>query len=165
MTNSEPPSSPEEKWTAYFDGKLSPEEAAAFEREHPEANAERKMHTRISSAVRLYSPAPMLRNADFLNQRILREISPQPAAAPVKQRRPWLLWRLAFASAFCLLAAGAIYVKFVRGNEGRTDRYLAQVISAKAGDESLNATVLDADGLQVVWIDGLDQLPNDYVLE
>ena len=165
MTNSEPPSSPEEKWTAYLDGKLPPQDAAAFEREHPEAPAERAMHARLISAVRLHSPAPELRNADFFNERILREIAPRTAVAPQKERRLWPLRGLAFASLCCLLAAGAIYAKFVRGTEGTRDRYVAQVVSVQAGDASLDATVLDADGLQVVWIDGLDQLPNDYVLE
>ena len=165
MTNSEPPSPPEEKWTAYLDGKLSAQDAAAFEREHPEAIAERELHARLVSAVRLHSPAPELRNADFFNERILREISPRPAAAPKRERALWPLWRLAFASACCLLFAGVIYAMFVRGNEGRQDNYVAQVVSVQAGDALLDATVLDADGLAVVWIDGLDQLPNDYVLE
>ena len=165
MTNSEPPSSPEEKWTAYLDGKLSTQDAAAFEHEHPEAIAERELHTRIISAVRLHSPAPKLRNADFFNERILREISPRPATAPKPERALWPLWRLAFASACCLLIAGAIYAMFVRGHEGNQDGYRAQIVSVKAGDDLLDATVLDADGLAVVWIDGLDQLPNDYVLQ
>ena len=165
MNNSEPPSLTEEKWTAYLDGKLSAQDTAAFEHEHPEANAERAMHAKLTGALRLHSPAPELRNADFFNERILREITPRTAAVPRRERRLWPLWSLAFASVCCLLAAGAIYSKFVRGNEGGRDRYLAQVVSVKAGDELLDATVLDADGLQVVWIDGLDQLPNDYVLE
>lgn len=165
MTSSEPPISPEEKWTAYLDGKLSTQDAVAFEREHPEASAEREIHARLMSAVRLHSPAPKLRNADFFNERILREISPPPAAVSKPERKLWPLWRLAFASACCLFVAGAIYAMFVRGNEGRKDIYIAQVVSVQAGDDLLDATVLDADGLAVVWIDGLDQLPNDYVLE
>ena len=68
MNNSEPLSSPEEKWTAYLDGKLPAQDATAIEREHPEASAERAMHARIISAVRLHSPAPKLRNADFEGQ-------------------------------------------------------------------------------------------------
>ena len=165
MNNSEPPSSPEEKWTAYLDGNLSTQDAAELEREYPEAVAERALHARLIGAMRLHSPAPKLRNADFFNESILREISPRPAAVPAKGRRLWPLWGLAFASVCCMLAAGAIWATFVRGNADRPDRYLAQVVSVRAGDDSLDATVLDADGLKVVWIDGLDQLPSDYVLE
>ncbi|MEO6741607.1 MAG: anti-sigma factor [Chthoniobacteraceae bacterium] len=167
MNNSEPPSSPEEKWTAYLDGKLSTQDCAAFEREHPEAIAELATHTQLIAAVRLHSPAPRLRNADFFNESILREISPHPAAVagPVKERRLWPLWGLAFASLCCLLAAGGIWAMFVRGVEERPDRYVAQIVSVKAGDDSLDATVLDAGGLKLVWIDGLEQLPDDYVLQ
>ena len=164
-TNFEPPSSPEEKWTAYLDGKLSPQDAAAFESEHPEALAERGTHTRLADAVRRHSPAPKLRNADFFNERILGAIAPRPERAAKKERRLWSLWSLAFASACCMFAGIAIYAMFVRGGGDRPDRYLAQVVSVNAGDELLDATVLDADGLAVVWIDGLDQLPNDYVLQ
>ena len=165
MNSSEPPSSPEEMWTAYMDRKLSAQDAAAFERENPQAAAEREMHARITIAMRTHSVAPKMRNADFFNERILQEISPRKEKAPEPRRALWPLWRLAFASACCLLIAGAIYAFFVRGNEGGTDGYRAQVVSVKAGDELLNATVLDADGLAVVWIDGLDQLSNDYVLQ
>jgi len=165
MNNSEPPSSPEEMWTAYIDRKLSAQDAAAFERENPEAAAEREMHAQLATALRVHSVAPKLRNAEFFNEGILREISPRQPEAPEPRRALWPLWRLAFASACCLLIAGAIYAFFVRGNEGGTDRYRAQVVSVEAGDSLLNATVLDAEGLAVVWIDGLDQLPNDYALQ
>ena len=165
MNNSEPPSSPEEMWTAYIDGKLSAQDAAVFEREHPEAVPERDLHARLTNAMRSHLVAPQMRNAEFFNARILEEISPRPAKAAEPRRALWPLWRLAFASAGCLLVAAGIYAFFVRGNEGGMDRYRAQVVSATAGDNLLSATVLDADGLAVVWIDGLDQLPNDYVLK
>ena len=168
MNNSEPQSSPEEKWTAYLDGKLSAQDAAAFEREHPEAAAERAMHTRIIGAMRRHSPAPVLRNADFFNESILREIAPSPApsaAAPAKKHGLFSLWRLAFAGASCLVAAVAIWAAFVRGGGEKQNLYLAQVTELTAGDRLLDASVLDADGLKMIWIDGLEPLPDDYALE
>lgn len=172
MNNSDSPASHEEKWTAYLDGKLPAEEAAALEHEHPEAAAERALHSRIIGAMRRHSPVPQMRNTDFFNESILREISPTPAPAPVvpKERRLFSLWRLAFAGLGCVLAAGAIWATFVRGGSGgggekQADPYFVQIESVTAGDASLGATVLDADGLKMVWIDGLAQLPNDYVLE
>lgn len=166
MNNSEPPSSPEEKWTAYLDGKLSEQESSTFERENPEALAERKMHARLMSALRHHSPAPQIRNADFFNESILREISPRPAVTPpAKERRLFPMWGLAFASVCCLLAAAGIWATFVRGGSDGPDRYVAQIVSVTAGDDSLDATVIDADGVKVVWITGLEQLPSDYVLE
>ena len=168
MNNSEPPPSPEENWTAYLDGKLSAQEAAALEREHPEAAAERALHARIIGAVRRHSPAPMLRNPDFFNDRILLEIAPPPAgpaAAPAKERGLFSLWRLAFAGAFCLLAAGGIWFGFVRGGGEKEDRSVALVASLTPGDRLLDASVLDAEGLKLIWIDGLEPLPDDYALE
>jgi anti-sigma factor RsiW len=169
MNNSEPPSSHEEKWTAYFDGMLSPQDAAAFEREHPEAAAERAMHSRIIGAVRRHSPGPTLRNPDFFNDRIMREIAPPTAAAapaPAKARGLFSLWRLAFAGAFGLIATIAIWASFVRGGSGESqERYFAQIVSVTAGDRLLDASVLDAEGLKMIWIDGLEPLPDDYALE
>ncbi len=166
MNNSEPLSSPEEKWTAYLDGKFSPQEAAAFERENPDAPAEREMHARLMASVRQHSPAPKLRNADFFNESILREISPRPAAAaPEKKRGFWPMWGLAVASGCCLLAVVGIWATFARGGGDEPDRYVAQIVSVTAGDDSINATVVDADGVKVLWVNGLEQLPNDYVLE
>ncbi len=170
MNNSELPSSPEEKWTAYLDGKLSAPDAAAFEREHPDAAAERAVHTRIIGAVRRHSPAPKLRNPEFFNASILREIAAAPVsvpAAPANGRGLFSLWRLAFAGAACLVAAVAVWAAFVRGGgEGeKQERYAALETSLTPGDRLLGATVLDAEGLKMIWIDGLEPLPDDYALE
>ena len=167
MNNSDSPASPDEKWTAFVDGRLGAEEAAAFAREHPEAAAEKAAAAKIAQALRRHSPAPVLRNADFFNEKILREIAPVQPRAESAPARPslWSLWRMALAGACCLLAVGAIYSVFVKNGEQHRDRYVANVLSVHAGDDLLSATVLDAEGLAVVWIDGLDQLPNDYVLE
>ena len=75
------------------------------------------------------------------------------------------MWGLAFASMCCLLAAAGIWASFVRGGDEGANRYVAQVVSLTAGDDSLDATVIDADGVKVLWINGLEQLPSDYVLE
>jgi len=165
MNSSDSPSSFEEKWTSYLDGKLVPADAAAFEREHPEVAADREMHAQLVVAIRSHSRPPELRNAEFFNERILREIAPQPVHAPRPEGGLWSLWRLATAGAFCLVAVGAIYFLAVRDQAGRNSPYLAEVLSVRAGDAELDATVLDAEGLAVVWIDGLDNLPSDYVLQ
>lgn len=169
MNNSNLPTSPEEKWTAFIDGRLSADEAAAFARDNPDAVAEKAAANKIAHALRRHSPSPLLRNGDFFNEKILREISPTTprVESHSASRAPsfWSLWRIALGAAACLFAVAAIYATFVKGNESPVDRYVANVLSVHAGDDLLSATVLDADGLAVVWIDGLDQLPNDYVLE
>jgi anti-sigma factor RsiW len=168
MNSSDSPASVEEKWTAYLDGRMSAMDAAAFEMEHSGAPAEKALVATIARAIARCSPAPVLKNADLFNQQILGEITPKQtdrSALPSQPGSLWSLWRTALAGAFCLLAAAAIYGVFVRGTDRRPDAYVAQVLSVKAGDDGLDATVLDAEGLAVVWIDGLEQLPNDYVLQ
>jgi hypothetical protein len=167
MNNSDQPFSPEEKWAAYVDGHLGNGEAATFEREHPDAAYEKAVTLKMREFLRGSSPAPVLRNPDFFNRQILREIAPeaQPADRPITRDPLMSLWRFALAGACCLVGAAAIYTTVIKGNDSRREPYTARVLSVKAGDDALDATVLDADGLAVVWIDGLDPLPNDYVLQ
>lgn len=163
MNNSEPTLTPsEEKLTAFLDGKLSPADAAAFEIDHPELAGGRAHHERLRGL--LAKDAPLLKNGDFFNHQILREIRPPQR---VREKAAFFpLWRLAFAAAACLVAAAGIYLGFV-GKQTTTDGgdYFAQVVSVKAGDPDITAHLIDADGVAVVWIDGLASLPNDYVLE
>src|SRR5687768_2552156 len=117
MNNSDQPlSSFEEKLTAYIDGRLPEAEAAAFEREHPEVVQERISVRRLGTVLQRGTAAPILRNPEFLNRQILREIvSDAPAEALSEERKPsfFNLWRLVFAGAFCLLAGLGIYQAFV----------------------------------------------------
>lgn len=165
MNNSEPTlTAAEQKLTAFLDGKLTPAEAAAFEREHPESAAEKRSHTQLRAM--LAKDVPVLRNGDFFNHQILREIGAdaehrQPARA---KAAVFPLWRLVFAGAACLVAAVGIYLGSVPSAKKRGD-YFAQVISVKAGDSEISAEVIDADGIAVVWIDGLASLSSEYVLE
>ncbi len=163
MNNSEPTLTQlEEKLTAYLDGTLSLADAAAFEKEHPDVVVERRQHERLRTVLR--KDAPALSHGEFFNHQILREIRPEPEAAPAK-RTFFPLWRLAFAAAACLLVASGIYFGAVGPQKNRSGEYFAQVLSVKAGDEDISAHIIDAGGMAVVWIEGLDSLPNSYVLE
>ena len=165
MNSSDPTPASEEKWTAYLDGKMSAADRAAFERGNPEAAAEKDRHDVLAKALRSRAASPVMKNADFFNESILRQIQPEPQRKPASAAPLWPLWRLATAALACLAAVAAIYVFMVKDRQGQQSRYVAQVLDVKAGDELLSATALDADGLAVVWIDGLDFLPDDYVLE
>ena len=163
MNNSEPTLTKlEETLTAYLDGKLSPAEAAVFEAAHPEVAAERRQHEQLRAA--LAKEAPALSHGDFFNHQLLREISPAPAPLAVK-RTAFPLWRLAVGAAACLLAAAGIFFTFVGPQKSRNSDYFAQVLSVKAGDPDITAQLVEAGGVAVVWIDGLDALPTNYVLE
>lgn len=162
MNSSDPPLSPlEEKLTRYVDGLLSPEEAAAFEREHPEAIAERSVTQRLSQTLRTHTEAPSLQHADFFNHQILREIEPPH---PVTRPSRWSLFRLTLAGATCLLVAFATFRMLVPAKSPPRP-YLAQIMNIKAGDPGLSADVIESDGMTVVWMEGLDFLPDTYTLE
>ena len=171
---------------AYIDGRLSAAEAADFEREHPEAVAERDSAKRLSNVLKRACVTPPLRNADFLNRQILREIASaapkSDASAPAAERSPsfFNLWRLVFGAAFCLLIALGVYQGFVRpGDEGsrkpnlasttkpaprfEAPPYMAEVLSTKTGDEKLKSRVVTEEGLTMVMIDGLEPMSEEFI--
>ncbi len=151
----------EEKLASYLDGRLPSAEAAAFEREHPEAGAEKAEFAKLTQLLRSRPTAPTLRHADFFNNQILREIAPEPAVQKaVEARALWPLWRLVLGGACSLLAVFA----FLPGKTA-TPRYVAQVLSVTAGDPGITAQALNTEGLAVVWVDGLDYLSSNYTLE
>ncbi len=162
MNNSEPAlTEAEETLTAFLDGKLSPAAAAAFAKEHPELAALRSEHAKLRTLLAM--EAPTLKHGEFFNHQILRDIQPP---APVREKAPLFpLWRLAFAAVVCAIAAVGIYLGVVGNQTTSSGDYFAQVTSVKAGDSDITAQLIEADGMAVVWIDGLDSLPNDYVLE
>jgi hypothetical protein len=166
MNNSDQPLTPfEEKLTAYLDKTLSAEEAAAFEREHPEVAAERVAHEGLHKALKLGSPAPALRNGEFFNRQILREVASNAPQAEMPVAKPSLfsIWRLAFAGAACLLAAVGIYQGLAPAKQG-PPAYFAQILSMKTGDDSLKARLVNEEGMTVVMIDGLDPINEDFIL-
>jgi anti-sigma factor RsiW len=162
MSNSDQPLSPSEiELMAYLDGQLTPEQAAAFERAHPEAAAEKARAQQLRSLLRS-SEAPALPNAEFFNRQILREITPKPSVAS-KPEEPFSLWRLFLAGATCLLLALGVYQQFVP-DDARRPAYLAEVISMKTGDSALTSRVIQEDGLTMVMIDGLEPISEEFIL-
>jgi len=167
MNNSDQPLTPfEEKLTAYLDKALSAEEAAAFEREHPEVIAEKLAHEGLHKVLELGSPAPALRNGEFFNRQILREVAAadaSPAGQPAPKPSLFSIWRLVFAGAACLLAGVGIYQTLVPARQA-VPTYFAQVLSVKTGDDSLKARLINEEGMTVVMIDGLAPIDEDFIL-
>lgn len=164
MSNSDQPlSTYEVELMAYLDGQLTDEQTAAFEREHPEALAEKKQTNQLRAVLKA-AGSPALRNPEFLNRQILREITPAPAPQlATKPEKPFPLWRLFFAGATCLLLAVGVYHQFVP-DDARRPAYLAEVISMKTGDSALTSRVIQEDGLTMVMIDGLEPISEEFIL-
>ena len=166
----------EERFTAWVDGRLSGPELAAFEREladHPEAAADYEDAHKLGALLREHSVAPRLTNVDFFNIQLEQRIkSEMPrAVAPTQKSRSWsfgLLPRLALGGAFCLLSAFALFKTMIpTGSPVEKSPYFAQVVEAWPGEPNIYATTVYSaeDNVTVLWLDGLDYLPDNSLLQ
>src|SRR6187401_2112119 len=104
----------DQQFTAWLDGKLSPEEASAFEQEMRsrgfEPEAERTAALKLGDLLRAHSQAPALGHEQFFNHMLQRQIATeQPQASRAVARRSWfgIPW-LAWAGAACLLISAVL---------------------------------------------------------
>jgi hypothetical protein len=175
----------EELYTAWIDGLLTGEELAEFEGALPDraaAEADRAQARSCGEFLRRHSAAPVLSNADFFSHQLMERIAAEerlarPAlAAPGRRFFTWP--GLAWASAFCALALiGGYYVgqndRFHRVpitsaelSETAPAQYEASIINPRSEDPAISTSVYsDADGMKVLWLDGLDYLPASYQLQ
>jgi hypothetical protein len=160
----------EERFTAWTEGRLTGAELAAFEREleaHPEA-LEDPDALALGDLLRAHlTPAP-LRNADFFNHEILRQIQPPPAAP--RRAAFWSLPRMAFSGAFLLVIATVLYFAAVpntRREVRHNERYVQNVLNARSDDPSVSATSFHSkeNNVNVLWLDGLQYMPQDHKLK
>jgi len=162
----------EEQFTAWVDGKLAREELAEFEKqlaEHPEAVTEKEDALRLGALLRTPPTAPKLTNPDFFNHQLMQRIAAETLRPEEKKQVSfWSLPRLAWAGAFCLIAALALYRTTIPTGApvGDEPKYFAQVVEAWPADPSISATTVydPTDNVTVVWLDGLDYIPATYAL-
>ncbi len=165
----------EEKFTAWVDGQLTGPELAAFERElesHPEALAEKEAAIEIGSLLRANISALPLRNADFFNLEILRQIESSQPSVPIPARRPsfWSLPRMAFSGAFLLVLSTLFYFAAVpntRREVRQNAQYVSNILNAHSDDPNITATSFHSkdDDVNVVWLDGVGEIPPDHKLK
>lgn len=171
----------EEKFTAWTDGRLSPEETIAFEKTMAERGfdpvAERRAAARLSQVLNGRSaPTPALANPDFFHHQLLHRIAQETpgsasAAAPAPRGAWRTLPRLAWGAAFCLLIATVCFQAFIphgRDVAAKPERspYFAQVIDARPLDPRISAETryTERDNVTVVWLAGMDDLPANFVI-
>jgi prepilin-type processing-associated H-X9-DG protein len=164
----------EERFTAWIDGRLSGMELAAFEREleaHPEALAETEADCRLGNLLRTHLSPPPLRNPDFFNLAILREIeASQPAPARLVHRVGfWSLPRMAFSGVCLLLVSTLLYFAAVpktRREVQHNEQYVSGILNAQSDDPNITATAFHSkEGANVLWLDGFNYLPPDHKLK
>lgn len=173
----------ESRYTAWVDGLLNPAERAAFERELREQHAleaddERRAQEALSSALRAHlTPAP-LANGDFFNHQLMERIRRDAASsevrvsvpvAPVAPVVPWfrsLFGRLALLGTATLFMGVLGYRNFVAPNmEQRPETaYLTRVVDAKSDTPGISAVPLEykEEGVAVLWLEGMEHLPEAY---
>lgn len=162
----------DERYAAWIDDRLTGEEAAAFERELDAANvpAEGADAPRLGAFIRTHAAAPALTNVDFFNHQIRARIEveiPPPRHAR-RERTP--VWWLAWAGAASLLVAFALYKTMVPaepapGLPGQP--YFAEVVDFWTAEPGVSASTVytPQDNVTVLWLDGLDYLPANYVIQ
>lgn len=168
----------EERFTAWVDGRLTGQELASFEREllsHPEALAEKEAALELGAFLRANIAAPPLRNADFFNVQLLRQIESeegaQVRAASVAPRTTfWSLPRMAFSGVFLLLLSTLLYFAAVpntRREMKQNEQYVSNILNARSDDPNISATSFHSkeDDVNVVWLDGLSYIPPAHKLK
>jgi anti-sigma factor RsiW len=165
----------EERFAAWVDGRLTGPELAAFERElesHPEALAETEADIELGALLRAYISAPPLQNPDFFNLQLLREIESSQPSAPLPRARPsfWSLPRMAFSGICLLLLSTLLYFAAVpntRREVRQNQQYVSNILNAHSDDPNITATSFHSkeDDVNVVWLDGLGEIPPDHKLK
>src|SRR4051812_34605607 len=102
------PSDFETNFTAWLDGKMAPDETAAFEQEMRaqgfDPAAEKSAHGAMRGLLREHSVAPALANAEFFAHHLQHQIEREKAPEAEPPRRGWwTMPRLAWAGAASLL--------------------------------------------------------------
>jgi hypothetical protein len=165
----------EEKFTAWVDGKLAGDELAAFETELAnihEAETDKLAANQIGDLLREHGCAPELTNADFFNHQLMQRIeaeTPKPKASPERRVYPWSLARIAWAGAGSLAVAFALFwlvIPIAPQTSSETAVAAAQ-ISAHSDDPAITATAFQSkkNHVTVLWLDGLDYMPENYALK
>jgi anti-sigma factor RsiW len=163
----------EQQFTAWLDGQLSAEAAAAFETELRargfDPAAERAAVEKTASLLARHSTTPALPNAEFFNHQLLHRIEQEERATAVEKpsRSWWTLPRLAWSGAFSLLIAAVMFKAMIPVSSPERSPYFATVVDARTFEPTISATTVydPRDNVTVLWLDGLDYLPADYVLQ
>jgi anti-sigma factor RsiW len=163
------PSDFEANFTAWLDGQLDTEHAAAFEKELRargfDPAAERAAAEHTGDLLRRHSPAPEMTHADFFQHQLLHRIQ-ESERQPVASRSWWSFPRLMWAGAFCLIVAGLMFKTMIPvGSKPPGSDYFATIVDARTYEPNISVdTVYDSrNNVTVLWLDGLDYMPTDIV--
>lgn len=165
----------EEKYNQWVDGALGGKELEEFEvllDSMPDVKKDRNEARQLGSLLRTHLIPKELENGDFFNHQLMERITVDASPAKTPKQRPFFSWslpRMAWAGAFCLILAFVLY-QFLAPNimhePPSAQDYMAQILEVQKGDPSISVSTFQSkkNEVTVLWIDGLDYLPDDYGL-
>ena len=157
----------EEKYTAWVDGKLSDQERLEFEATlEADAGMDKANLLLMGALLRRHSVVAPLKNGDFFNHQLLERLEAESKVPAARARRAsWFVPRFLWAGATCLGAAFLVFHFAVpvgpQVNPPPNNEYMAQFNNVRSADPAVTATAFHSkkDNVTVLWLDGLDYLP------
>jgi hypothetical protein len=149
----------EQLYTAWVDGALTKDEAAAFEKQHPELLNERDDMSKLKQLLQRDLVPAELAHAEFFTSKLMEQIVPAERSLP-----SWLgIPRLAWGGIGSLSAAFSLFFLFVpyRNISAPQPEYVAQVLKTTTTDPKISATVDSEKGITLIKLDGVDKVPDD----
>jgi hypothetical protein len=149
----------EQLYTAWVDGALTKDDAAAFEKRHPELLQERDDMSKLRQLLRRNLVPTELAHAEFFTSKLMEQIVPAERSLP-----SWLgIPRLAWGGIGSLAAALSLFFLFVpyRNISARHTEYVAEVLKTTTTDPKISATVDSEKGITLIKLDGVDKVPDD----
>jgi hypothetical protein len=149
----------EQLYTAWVDGVLSKDEAAAFEKQHPELLKERDDMSKLKKLLQGNLTPAEFAHAEFFTTKLMEQIVPAERTLPSWFRVP----RLAWGGAGSLAAALVLFLTLIPHREYSTSypEYVAEVIKTTTTDPKISATVDSEKGITLIKLDGVDKVPDD----
>jgi hypothetical protein len=158
------------------------------------AETEKRDFEKMKRLLSRHSAAPALCNPDFFNYQLTEKIVAEQrreAQGRPRSRFVWPLQLLAWAGVFCLVIffglfktvipdprdRGALPESAMAANPARQPhplevntqpaRYDAKILHVHTSEPGVSATAVqsDKDGVSVIWLDGLEDLPANYNLQ
>jgi hypothetical protein len=150
----------EQLYTAWVDGALTKEEAAAFEKQHPELLKERDDMSKLKKLLRANLVPAQFAHSEFFTSKLMEQIVPAERSLPSWFCVPRLAWGGigSFAVSFLL------FLLFIPRHgllAQRHSEYVAQVLKTTTTDPKISATVDAEKGITVIKLDGVDNVPDD----
>ena len=169
----------EEQYTAWIDGRLTGSELAAFEAElerglpngltKAQAEADLAAAQQLGRLLREHyveAPAPALKNSEFFNQQILRQIEAETPANPSPDSVviPWPIRRMVWAGLGSIGIAALLFLTLVLPGlqqSGPPPEYYAKILKSQTEDPTISAVAVHSkkENVTILWIDGLDYQP------